>query len=72
MSGAMKRPLVIAAACFAVAGLGAGGWFAFRGGEREDEPVNAHAKLMEELASKRDHVTLVISGRLMAEIYPCG
>lgn len=67
----MRRPMVIAIAVLATAGLGIGGFFALRGGE-EEGPVAAHPKLMQELAAKRDHVTLVISGRLMAEIFPCG
>lgn len=72
MAGLVKRPLLIALACLAVAALGVGGWIAWRGDESESEQVKAHARLMEELAAKRDHVTIVISGRLMAEIYPCG
>jgi hypothetical protein len=68
----MSRTLVIVFAVLALAGLGAGGWFAFRGSGGEEAGVKAHPKLMEELAAKRDHVTLVISGRLMADIFPCG
>ncbi|MEK7470019.1 MAG: hypothetical protein AAB074_21840 [Planctomycetota bacterium] len=67
----MRRPLLISVAVLALAGLGIGGYFAFRA-EDEGETVKAHPKLMQELAAKRDHVTLVISGRLMAEIFPCG
>ena len=68
----MRRPLIIAFAVLALAGLGVGGYFAFRGGGDDGAPVKAHAKLMQELSAKRDHVTLVISGRLMADIFPCG
>lgn len=72
MATLVNRPLIIALTCLAVAAIGLGGWLALRGDENEGEQVKAHAKLMEELAAKRDHVTIVISGRLMAEIYPCG
>ncbi|MCE9581102.1 MAG: hypothetical protein K8T20_01160 [Planctomycetes bacterium] len=68
----MRRLVVIVLAIFAITGIGVGAWFAFRGKEEEPAKVNAHPKLMQELAGKLDHVTLVISGRLMAEIYPCG
>ena len=67
----MRLTLIISFAVLALAGLGVGGYFVFRG-EEEGEGVKAHAKLMQELAAKRDHVKLVISGRLMAEIFPCG
>lgn len=67
----MRRPLIITFAVLTLAGLGVGSYFWFRG-EEEVEGVKAHAKLMQELAGKRDHVKLVISGRLMAEIFPCG
>jgi hypothetical protein len=72
MANLVNRALIIVLACLAVAALGVGGWLALRGDGDESEQVKAHAKLMEELAAKRDHVTIVISGRLMAEIYPCG
>jgi len=68
----MRKPLVIAMVVLVVAALGAGGYFAFRGSDDEGEPMNAHSKLMQELAARRDRVSLVISGRLMAEIFPCG
>ncbi len=67
----MKRLLVIALAFLTAAGIGIGCWIAFRPGP-EAPGTKGHSKLMEELASKRDHLKLVISGRLMAEIYPCG
>ena len=68
----MRRPWIIVVAVLAVAGLGVGGWLAFRGKSDEPAAVKAGPKLMQELEAKLDHVTLVISGRLMAEIYPCG
>ncbi|KAF0241298.1 MAG: hypothetical protein FD180_4517 [Planctomycetota bacterium] len=68
----MRRPLVIAFVVLALAGLGAGGYFAFWAGTDEREEIEAHSNLMKELAGKRDRVTLVISGRIMAEIFPCG
>ena len=70
----MKRIALVSGIVLVLAGLGVGGWFAWRGRgeEREVPAVKGHAKLIEELQSKRDHVTLVISGRLMAEIFPCG
>ncbi|MCC6740670.1 MAG: hypothetical protein IT452_16625 [Planctomycetia bacterium] len=36
------------------------------------KPSTSPQTFMTELAGKRDHFTIVISGRLMAEVYPCG
>lgn len=53
------------------AARGMGGWFSWKRATGGDAPGGKPAALAE-LQAKRDHVALVISGRLMAEIYPCG
>lgn len=41
-------------------------------GKGNPKPATTPQAFMQELAGRRDHFSIVISGRLMAEIYPCG
>lgn len=41
-------------------------------GKGPPKPATTPQTFMQELAAGRDHFSIVISGRLMAEIYPCG
>ncbi|MBI2920412.1 MAG: hypothetical protein HYY18_04945 [Planctomycetes bacterium] len=50
---------------------GGAGWYFLAPVEEEPLPPVSD-RLIEELIAQRDHVRLVVGGRLMAEIFPCG
>ncbi|NUN48213.1 MAG: hypothetical protein HUU15_05210 [Candidatus Brocadiae bacterium] len=65
----MNRVAAAVAVAGAALGVALAGWYVLGGGTGEEE---IPAKSLAELRSGRDHLSLVISGRLLAEILPCG
>jgi len=68
----MSRGLKIGGAALLVLLLAGAGWLIFRPKDDTQEPPPVTPKLIEELIARREHVRLVVSGRLLAEIFPCG
>jgi hypothetical protein len=68
----VRGPALIFGGVLAAAAGGAGLWFALGRDTEEAGPPPATEGLIQELVAAREHVTLVLSGRLMAEFFPCG
>lgn len=67
----MPLALKIGIGLVVLAALGGAGWYFFAPVEEEALPPVSD-RLIDELMAQRDHVRLVVGGRLMAEIFPCG
>ncbi|NUN47463.1 MAG: hypothetical protein HUU15_01370 [Candidatus Brocadiae bacterium] len=67
----MKPPVLVVAG-LVLAGAGVAAFFALRGAGDAPDPPPASAGMLEGFIAEREHVTLVLSGRLMAEFFPCG